>query len=185
MFALWSLLALALVILYYFFIIKGKINNNFPLYGQEGASTIDEFYKIRTQNVLWAELYKNKNNLDSLVIVRPLNWYVYQTGAIFYYMTYVVNNKPCLPSQISCIKLVASQQPTTDETVDKLVTTCLNIPQYSILKIFTTCTQHIETSVVSLDVLLETASKEEPLTLIKILNYLIEKCHLNLRNLQD
>lgn len=117
----------------------------------------------------YADIYK-RNEFERLIIVRPVNWYVYSIDDTFYYLTYVAGHK-CLATQCSTITLRAIDG--WQNKKSHFVHGCLNVPQTELLNIFSPCNFYVVRHRVSLDSFFE-YSEERSLTIVEILNYLLK-----------
>lgn len=121
------------------------------------------------QYLFFADVYK-RTEIERLIVVRPINWYVYSNNDHFYLLTYVAGHR-CLPTQCSTINLQSIANWRNEKS--RLVHGCLNISQIELLSIFAPCNFYVEHYRVSLDKFFEN-SDDQSLTIIEILNYLLE-----------
>lgn len=121
------------------------------------------------QYSFYADVYK-RNESERLIIVRPINWYVYSVDDVFYYLTYVAGHK-CLPNQCSTITLRAIDNWQNKKST--FVHGCLNVPQTELLNIFSPCNFYVTKHRVSLDSFFE-YSEERSLTIVEVLNFLLK-----------
>lgn len=121
-------------------------------------------------SVVYADVIRRE--LDGLVIVRPVNWYVYyKLGGKFYYLTNVARG--CSSSECSAVMLT----PTMDHESRRstLREVCLNASLPALLSLFTGDASCHRLRV-PLDKELEQRRHwSSPMTVINVLNMLIER----------
>lgn len=109
-------------------------------------------------------------------MIRPLDWYIYYIrGSEFYYLTNAsfANGRSCSKAESSCLVLETVEN--HNETLSKFYIKCLNATMSNLLTMF----ERREKITISLDEFLDAGgTRKNSLTIVEILNYLIENRHL-------
>lgn len=144
---------------------------------QTTYKSIEELFSIKIDAdysmLFYADIYKRRKD-ERLIIIRPINWYVYSIDNKFYFLTYVAGNK-CLPDQCSTINLQAIKNWKGKKS--KFIHGCLNISLIQLLNIFAPCNFYVRHHRVSLEKFLNSTEGDEKhkVTIVEFLNFLISQ----------
>lgn len=125
---------------------------------------------ISSTAILYADIIRRE--YDGLIVIRPINWYVYYTREQnFYYLT---NNSgaKCEKYETPCLTLRAVER--SESKKSNFTKCCLDVSFVTLMSIFARRRQQFEgRKVISLEPLLQIDSTEH-ITITMVINYLIQ-----------